>query len=183
MAGSTAHPFVEYVHDFKAFFADYIYDEVESLNTARSFFICERDDGGKLALSFHSTSHILSHAHDLSHMSARPDSCLIPESSHKTLYPVKRGSNDAPLQSTVEGEQAYITCPYGIEIFKTKCAAFNADGPLGFPVPAPFAKSLTDTSKPRIDVDELTKVTDAIIGKVPDCFTDTDRASWADFWR
>eukprot|EP00965_Chrysotila_dentata_P116062 3836973-Pleurochrysis_carterae.AAC.1 len=45
--GATSHPYVEYVHDFKGFFADHIYDIVEGINDARSFIIKERDDGSE----------------------------------------------------------------------------------------------------------------------------------------
>eukprot|EP00965_Chrysotila_dentata_P140174 4633846-Pleurochrysis_carterae.AAC.1 len=46
-AWSTVHSFLEYVHDFIAFFADCIYEDLDGFNTARSFIIRERDDGGE----------------------------------------------------------------------------------------------------------------------------------------
>eukprot|EP00965_Chrysotila_dentata_P064521 2139508-Pleurochrysis_carterae.AAC.1 len=48
-----------------------------------------------------------------------------PCAAHPHLYPAAKDENAQPMEEaqTVNGERAFAVCPYGIEIFKTKCAA------------------------------------------------------------
>eukprot|EP00965_Chrysotila_dentata_P096076 3174056-Pleurochrysis_carterae.AAC.1 len=93
--GAVVHPLVEYVHDFKSFLSDHIYEDVHGINDAREFIIRERDDG---VVAF----------------------WYKPCSSHKHTYPAEKHADGNPIRAdsetvTVDGEAQYKVCPFGIE--------------------------------------------------------------------
>eukprot|EP00965_Chrysotila_dentata_P189358 6173276-Pleurochrysis_carterae.AAC.4 len=92
--GAVVHDLVEYVHDFKSFFTDHIYDNVQGINDAREFIIRERDDG---VVAF----------------------WYKPCSSHKHTYPAMKDEDGNPVRTdsetvTVDGEAHYKGWPTGI---------------------------------------------------------------------
>eukprot|EP00965_Chrysotila_dentata_P191548 6174594-Pleurochrysis_carterae.AAC.1 len=71
------------MHDYKAFFADSVYDSVKGITDARVFIIKERADG---AIAF----------------------WYKPNAAHKHLYPAQKDEHGQPIKSTVNGEESYV---------------------------------------------------------------------------
>eukprot|EP00965_Chrysotila_dentata_P204806 6182559-Pleurochrysis_carterae.AAC.2 len=99
-----------------------------------------------------------------------------PDSSHKHLYPTKKDEEGNPQKVTINGEEQYAVCEYGIEIFNTR------EGPEGLPPLAPFATAVADSKKPRFDAEaarqNVTKSMDALNER----FDESHRAQWMKFF-
>eukprot|EP00965_Chrysotila_dentata_P159903 5281816-Pleurochrysis_carterae.AAC.3 len=125
---------------FQGVFVHHIYEELDGLNSARSFLIRERDDGVYLQHSLCSARTaqprqtcaelVQSCVRDMHSVLLRCTALAFwykPESSHLRLCPCKKDENGSVIESTVNGEKTTVACPHGIKISNTKyMAAFSA---------------------------------------------------------
>eukprot|EP00965_Chrysotila_dentata_P159426 5266920-Pleurochrysis_carterae.AAC.1 len=186
---ATIHPIMKYTHDWKTFFDSDIYDSVEQVNTTRKFIVRKREDGGVLART---SVRMLPPSNALAFVAVTAF-WYKPDSSHLTLYPTAKVNKGKPIEVVVNGERSYQHCTYEIEVFRSGCAQAHMrsdslsvhralSGPAGTPGIAPFAREVSDASKPRFGVDEARANVLAIMDAVRTLYPDARRKEWHDFF-